>query len=141
MANKEPINVLILDDEELYRMNISDFVEDEGYTVFVAGSGEEALELVKKQHLDLALVDMRLPGIDGNTFITRANKIQANLRFIIHTGSTSYFIPEELKDIGITKQQIFLKPLHDFEALAQTIEKIIKNNGEKNYHNIRRKKQ
>lgn len=115
------VRVLILDDEEMYRVNLSDFISDEGFLVIAAGSGEDALELLETQQVDVAIVDMRLPGIDGNTFINRAHKIRPGLRFIVHTGSTSYSIPKELEGIGLTEKHVFLKPLEDFSILTETI--------------------
>lgn len=124
---KEPVRVLVLDDEEMYRVNLSDFISDEGFLVISAGSGEEALELLETQPVDAVIVDMRLPGIDGNTFIIRAHQIQPGLRFIVHTGSTSYSIPDELHEIGLTEKQVFLKPLEDFTILTDIIREITRN--------------
>jgi two-component system, OmpR family, response regulator len=121
MLEKGPARVLILDDEEMYRLNIADYISDEGFIVYTAGSGEEALELIKKQRIDVALVDMRLPGIDGNTFISHAQKIQPRMQFIIHTGSTSYSLPGELREIGVRDDRVFLKPLEDIDKLVKVI--------------------
>ena len=67
-----PKHFLILDDEESIRQSIAAYMEDDGYIVFQAGSGEEALEIVKNNVIDEAVVDIRLPGMDGNTFMIEA---------------------------------------------------------------------
>lgn len=125
MLSQDPVRVLILDDEEMYRINLTDFFLDEGFSVTTAGSGEIALESVINEKLDVVVVDMRLPGIDGNTFISRAHKIRPELRFIIHTGSTAYSIPNELREIGISEEQVFFKPLDDFSILVEAIRKLL----------------
>ncbi|MCK5350850.1 MAG: response regulator, partial [Desulfobacula sp.] len=71
---------LILDDEESIRQSIAAYMEDDGYIVFQAASGEQALEIVKNNHIDEAVVDIRLPGIDGNTFMIEARKILPDIK-------------------------------------------------------------
>ncbi|MFO7911792.1 MAG: response regulator, partial [Desulfotignum sp.] len=78
---------LILDDEESIRQSIAAFMEDEGYNVFQAETSEDALEIVKNHHIDKAVVDIRLPGVDGNTFMVEAAKINPDMKFVVHTGS------------------------------------------------------
>ena len=113
--------VLVVDDEEMIRVNLECFLEDENYEVIAAGSGEEALELLKQHEPIFGIIDMRLPGIDGNTVILEAHKIYPNMRFIIHTGSSEYTIPEALAEIGLTSDHIVLKPLSDMSILTKSI--------------------
>jgi two-component system, OmpR family, response regulator len=117
--------ILIVDDEEMYRWNIADFIEDEGFEVDVAESGETALNMISAQSFDVAIVDMRLPGMDGNAFVTKAKEINANLRFLIHTGSVEYVLPPELKKMGIHQESVFYKPLEDMNLLVVQIKKLL----------------
>lgn len=57
--------VLIVDDEEGIRESLSVILEDEGYRVASAGSGEDALVTLQKQFPDLIILDVWLPGMDG----------------------------------------------------------------------------
>ncbi len=88
--SQEPRLFLILDDEESIRQSIAAFMEDEGYLVFQAESSEEALEIVRNHPIDDAVVDIRLPGHDGNTFMLEAKKLRPNIKFVVHTGSADY---------------------------------------------------
>jgi len=115
------IKVLVVDDEISVCSNIAAFLEDEGFTVFSAVSGEEALDLLLKQKIDVAIIDMRLPGIDGDALILKAHEVQPVLKFIIHTGSINYFISKTLEEIGVKNEQIFRKPLMDMSVLTQGI--------------------
>ena len=64
------IRVLIVDDETLIASSLKVFLEDEGFLVAVAGSGEQALEIIKREvDFDACIMDMRLPGMDGNAAI------------------------------------------------------------------------
>ncbi len=60
-----PKTVLIVDDEPNIVVPIEFLMEQNGYSVLVAGSGEEALEIIAKHNPDLVLLDIMLPGIDG----------------------------------------------------------------------------
>ncbi|MEN6508255.1 MAG: response regulator [Smithella sp.] len=115
------IKVLVVDDEISVCSNIAAFLEDEGFTVFSVVSGEEALDLLLKQEIDVAIIDMRLPGIDGDALILKAHEVQPVLKFIIHTGSINYFISKTLEEIGVKNEQIFRKPLMDMSVLTQGI--------------------
>lgn len=112
---------LILDDEESIRQSIAAYMEDEGYIVFQAASGEEALEIVQKHPIDEAVVDIRLPGIDGNTFMIEARKILPELKFVVHTGSADYIPPEAVKKMGVTLDKVLIKPASDLSILCQAL--------------------
>ena len=94
--------ILLVDDEERLLRNLEFFFEDEGYDVRCALSGEEAMDILRQEKIDAAVVDMRLPGIDGNEVIRRAIKEELLDKFIILTGSTDYKIPAGLRDMGFS---------------------------------------
>lgn len=115
--------VLVVDDEPFIVAGLQVFLEDEGMQVASAGSGEEAIDIVKNDpDFDVCVLDMRLPGIDGNTTLRTLHKICPDLKFIIHTGSADYHIPDDLRAKGIVdEKQTFAKPLLDMTPLAATI--------------------
>src|SRR5215471_18263044 len=57
--------ILIVDDESGIRESLQGILEDEGYTTNAISSGEECLELLRKSAVDLLLLDVWLPGMDG----------------------------------------------------------------------------
>jgi two-component system nitrogen regulation response regulator NtrX len=57
--------ILIVDDEPGIRQSLKGVLEDEGYKTYLAESGEACLELLRKHPLDLVLLDVWLPGMDG----------------------------------------------------------------------------
>ena len=59
------LNILIVDDEAAIRQSLKGVLEDEGYKVSLAESGEACLEALKKRTTDVVLLDIWLPGIDG----------------------------------------------------------------------------
>ncbi|MDZ7833202.1 MAG: response regulator [Desulfobacterales bacterium] len=118
------IKILVVDDEEVVNANLQAFLEDEGFTVYTAASGEAALQLLDRQAVDVGIIDMRLPGMDGNTLILNAHQKQPLMKFLIHTGSTNYALPQALLDIGLTKAQVFRKPLSDLSVLTPMINQL-----------------
>lgn len=113
--------ILILDDEQMVRENLEAFFEDEGFEVRTASDGEEALTIVATGEIDLGVIDMRLPGMAGSEFIVLAHEKSPNTQFLIHTGSTNFKLPSELKDIGMSSNDVFIKPLADMGVLLEAV--------------------
>jgi DNA-binding NtrC family response regulator len=117
----DTITVLVVDDEVQLQENLVAYLEDEGFTVVTAGDGEEALDILKNRNIEIGIVDIRLPRMDGNTFIYTAHKARPDMLFIIHTGSMNYAMPQQLKEIGLTDKDVFLKPIMDMNNLVNAI--------------------
>lgn len=114
--------VLLVDDEPLIVTGLRVFLEDEGMQVVSAGSGEEAVEIARSDSsFDVCIMDMRLPGMDGDSAIRTLHEICPDLKFIIHTGSADYSIPDDLREMGIDENVLFAKPLLDMQPLAETV--------------------
>ena len=121
----DSIVILVVDDEEMVRENLEAYLEDEGFVVRTAGSGEEGLILLKELSPKVGIIDMRLPGMSGNDFIISAHAIRPDLRYLIHTGSTNYKLPQELMSIGVSRDDIFIKPLQNMDDLVQAIVRMV----------------
>jgi len=103
--------ILILDDEERIRDLLTQYLEDfDEFTVLGAHSGEQALELLARESADVAVVDMRLPGMSGTQFIREALARGSCRHFLVHTGSVDMVISSELKGLGLTRRDFFYKP-------------------------------
>lgn len=74
-------NILIIDDEPLFRLNLRALLEDLGYQVEEASNGPQGLELCARQRPDLVLLDVRMPHMDGFEVCTRL-KAEESLRAI-----------------------------------------------------------
>jgi len=117
----KPVTLLIVDDEEGVVRNLAAYFEDEGFKILTAYSGEKALDILDKNKIDAAIVDMRLPGINGNEVVSQAFAQGNKVKFIIHTGSTDYKLPKILTEFGLTYNQVFLKPVADMAQLKSAI--------------------
>ena len=63
--------ILIVDDDPGIRSVLADLLADEGYATLVASDGAEALEVLSRTTVDVVLLDMRMPGMDGWEFSRR----------------------------------------------------------------------
>jgi len=125
MTRDLPVKVLVVDDEPGIRESLSDFLDDYEFDVFSAESAEQALEIVEVEDLDIAIVDLRLPGISGDTMILKSHSMNPDMKFLIHTGSVDYRLPDELKAIGMGSENLFLKPIPDLTVIIDAINKIL----------------
>jgi DNA-binding response OmpR family regulator len=76
------IDILIVEDNKEIGTLLCDFLKEDGYTVFLAVSGEEALEYINKHTIRLVVLDIMLPGIDGFT-VCRKIREENNTPIII----------------------------------------------------------
>ena len=120
------INVMIVDDEESIRLNLEVYLEDEDFNIYTASDGAEALEVAKTTPINVGIIDMRLPDIDGQALIMKLHSDYPDMKFLIHTGSIDYILPEQLRELGIESDSILHKPINDMEALAATIKEVAK---------------
>jgi len=125
MTRELPVKVFVVDDEPGIRESLSDFLDDYEFDVFAADSAEKALKIVESEDLDIAVVDLRLPGISGDTMILKSHAMKPDMKFLIHTGSVDYRLPGELKAIGMGAENLFLKPIPDLTVIIDAINKIL----------------
>ncbi|MBI1870694.1 MAG: response regulator [Chlamydiae bacterium] len=78
-------HVLIVDDEEQICRIIQKVLSREGYLTTTAFSGEEALKQLKRTPVDLVVVDLKMPSMDGLEMLKQAHKFQKKLRAILLT--------------------------------------------------------
>lgn len=82
-------NLLIVDDESIVRDSLGKWFQEEGYDATVAASAQEALAKMAERHMDLALVDIKMPGTDGVVLQKRMHEIDPEMIVIIMTGYAS----------------------------------------------------
>ena len=118
MNEKSAIKVLLVDDEETLLEYMSKRLLREGFTVKMTFSGEEALEAAKTDNFDVAVVDLKMPGIDGVETQKSLKTIQPYLQCIVLTGHGS--IDTALESGQQDAFRYLLKPV-DYENLLENI--------------------
>jgi len=82
------INIMVVEDEEPIRKFIKINLDREGYAVYEASSGEEALEIVQNEQIDIAILDVMLPGIDGFEVLKELRKKYPKMGIIMLTAKS-----------------------------------------------------
>ncbi len=132
MPDNRITRVLIVEDEASVRHSLAGFLEDFDFDITMAESSEDALEILAEKSFHVAIVDIRLPGMNGDAFILKANEILPAMRFIIYTGSTEYKLLDALKTVGLSKAHIFLKPQRDLSVFVKAIKDLLSESGDTN---------
>jgi CheY-like chemotaxis protein len=125
MTSQKTIHVLVVEDEPSIRGSLSRLLEDRGFVVSSAETGEEALELFKETQVDVAIVDIQLPGMDGDDMILKAHEIRPQLRYVIFTGSMEFQLPPSLENLGLCLEDVLLKPLPHLDMLVNAIHQVL----------------
>ena len=115
------MRILIVDDEILIRDSLADYLEDDGFQVWTAATGEEGLAILSREPIRCCVVDMRLPGMNGDEFVVRARQVREGLKFLIHTGSSEYTLSRRLLALGVLPEDLFYKPVVDQKFIADRL--------------------
>ena len=81
--------ILIVDDEKNIREGLKLFLKREGYTIILSENGNDAIEQLKENDIDLVISDLRMPGMDGDELLTYITKNYPGIPVILITGHGS----------------------------------------------------
>jgi two-component system, NtrC family, response regulator HydG len=112
---KTPHSILVVDDEPDTCANLSDILTDLGFRVDVACDGPSALELVRQRPYDVALLDLKMPGMDGLQLYRRIKELRAGTVAMIVTAYASDATAKAALDAGAW--HIIAKPIEPHQLL------------------------
>lgn len=130
------ITIMIADDESSIRSGLTQIVSDERFFTHIIGeadNGRDALHLVRKHQPDLAIMDIKMPELDGLEVIRQAQEEGCKTRFLILSGYNDFSYAQ--KAIRYHAKAYFLKPLNIVEFkdyLAGECEEILKERASQN---------
>jgi len=113
--------ILIVEDEETQRSLLAGLLRKEGYTVEEAGDGTTALDLIRTRTIDLALLDFKLPDMDGLAILKRLKEINPEIEVIMITAFGS--IENAVNALKSGASEYLTKPI-DLDDLLFKIKKI-----------------
>jgi DNA-binding response OmpR family regulator len=87
-------HILVIDDDKNIRYVMKEVLEVNQYTVFTAENGEQAFEVIVKEHIDLAIVDIMMPKMDGYQFTKELREYNADLPILMVSAKQ---LPEDRK--------------------------------------------
>jgi DNA-binding NtrC family response regulator len=82
----EDLNILVLDDERVFRDEIKEFLETDGFSVQLAAKPSAAFDILKQTEIDIIILDLKLPEMDGITFLQKVKEMYEEIEVIMITG-------------------------------------------------------
>ena len=123
--------ILIVDDDENIRKVLIAILEDKGYNIEAVGTAREAIKKTDKKFYNLALIDIRLPDMEGIDLLTKIRDTTHRMRKIIITGYPT--LQNAVEAVNLGADAYIMKPF-DVERVLSTIgEQLRKQNQEKKY--------
>lgn len=129
--------VLIVDDEMVVRDSLAVWLEDDGFQVRTAENGMQGLTVIEQEHLDAAVIDIKMPGMDGVTLLNKVKEIDAELPIIMITAHAT--IDNAVKSMKEGAYDFITKPFPP-EKLSLTLKRVVEHRRLKE-ENIRLKKE
>jgi len=114
--------ILIVDDQFGIRILLNEVFHKEGYQTFQAANGIQALEILNKHSPDLVLLDMKIPGMDGNEILKRMKQIDPDIKVIIMTAYGELDMIQQAKDLGAITH--FAKPF-DIDDIRSAVREYV----------------
>jgi DNA-binding NtrC family response regulator len=100
MTELPATTLLVVDDEPLAIKNLQHVLEKEGYRVIGAPNGQQALQVLEREAVDVVLTDVRMEGIDGHQLLARIRQTQPEIEVIVITGFATLDAAVEAMRLG-----------------------------------------
>jgi DNA-binding NtrC family response regulator len=115
--------ILVVDDDESIRKVLTAILEDQGYAVESADSAKKAIQKTKRKIYNLALIDIRLPDMEGINLLTRMKDTTPKMRKIIITGYPT--LKNAVEAVNKGADAYIVKPF-DMEKVLKKIKEQLK---------------
>ena len=127
----KPARILVIDDDDSVRKVMSAALEDEGYKVDLAETGTQAIEKSKSEFYNMALIDIRLPDMEGTRLLSELKETTPKMVKIIVTGYPS--MQNAIEAVKRGADDFVVKPFK-MEVVLETIKRHLdKQEKEKRY--------
>ena len=114
--------ILYVDDDQMVLKVGSLMLRNLGYGVLTASEGQAAIEIFRKNDIDLVILDMRMPGMNGCEVLQKLKKIRPKAKILLASGYTGNYSEADLVRIGF--DDIIEKP-YRIEHISKKIENIL----------------
>ncbi len=126
----EKINLLIVDDETQFLNSISRRLEMRGFNVMKAENGRQAIEAAKSQRFDIAILDLKMPEMDGKETLDLLKQEDKHIEVIILTGYGSIDSAIECTKLGAFR---YLPKPYELEKLIELLQQAFQEKMKKQY--------
>lgn len=117
----EAKKILVVDDEKEINETLSEVLTNRGHQMFSAFDGDEAIKILKENNIDLVLLDMRMPKVDGIEVIKAIKQHSPKTRIMVITGYADTFL-QRAKELGV--DGFFVKPVR-LDAIIKRMKELL----------------
>ena len=122
MTEEHSLCILLVDDEEIIHRTIGDYLSNEGHHIERAYDGTAALKSIEAKDYDLAMIDIRMPGMDGISLLSKIQEIRPVMPVVIISGHGT--VDTVIQSLRLGAADFLVKPIKLFE-LDAVIEKCL----------------
>jgi len=120
----EAARILIVDDDESVRKSLIMILEEKGYSVDTAENGREAIEKSNRNFYNIALIDIRLPDMEGTQLLTAMKETLPKMVKIMVTGYPG--LENAIEAVNKGADGYVVKPIVDMDAFLKTVKEHLK---------------
>jgi diguanylate cyclase (GGDEF)-like protein len=124
---KDEVSILIVDDEEIIRNLLLEHLTDEGFKAEAVSSGEDALEVFKRNHNQLVITDIRMEGMSGIELLEKIKEIDTDAQVIIITSHAS--LDSAIATLRAGAYDYIIKPFEDLDHITGIVSRAMEKIG------------
>lgn len=117
------IRILAIEDEDLLREYVCDYLDDIGFTTLQACNGREGIEMIRSEQPDLVLTDLRMPEVNGLDVLSLLQKDFPELPVIVISGTGT--LNDVVQTLKYGAWDYILKPIHDYTILELSVKRVL----------------
>jgi two-component system, response regulator, stage 0 sporulation protein F len=115
--------VLVIDDEAGIRSLLDTLLDRKGYDVILADSGQKGLEVFRRAHPDVVVLDLKMPGMDGLTVLQQIRHLNPTQPVIILTGAGNPDSEQRVRELGVTE---YVEKQFSLHLLGDALKRLLK---------------
>ena len=116
--------ILVIDDELSIRNLLDTLLRRKGYDVVLADSGGNGLELFRREHPDVIVLDLKMPGMDGLTVLRQIRSLDPKKPVIILTGAGTTEAEQQVRALGVTE---YVEKEFSLHRLGDSLKRLLNN--------------
>ena len=121
--HKPSATLLIIDDDDVVRASLAAYLDDSGFRVLQASSGQEGMVLFEAEQPDLVICDLRMPQMDGLELIRQISERQTDLPVIVVSGAG--VMSDAVEALRLGAADYLIKPLEDLAMLEHSVRRAL----------------
>ena len=118
------VKILVIDDETSIRSLLDTLLRRKGYDVVLADSGRKGLELFRREHPDVIVLDLKMPEMDGLTVLRQIHSLDPKKPVIILTGAGNTEAEQQVRALGVTE---YVEKEFSLHLLGDSLKRLLNN--------------